>query len=204
MSQTASVSPTLSALAGLQPADGTAASLRAAIAATVAKRASLYLQQGTQAAAAAQVVLQTDDAPTIAAAQAALAATTQNIARVEGWLAELSAEVVPAEANAAVASLTAAAQQADTTIAAYGTWRVQNLPTIVAELIQGAALRRSAYVAYQGFNQTFATAGLSATDAASVPAVAPPASGAASAGVTIPAQAAVVNMLDSAMLNLAG
>ncbi|MGI4939291.1 MAG: hypothetical protein ACRYHQ_01760 [Janthinobacterium lividum] len=170
----------------------------------MAKRASLYLQQGTQAAAAAQVVLQTDDAPTIAAAEAALAETTQNIARVEGWLAELTAQLVPAQVNASVASLTAAATQADTVIAAYATWRAQTFPTVMAELVQGAALRRSAYLAYQEFGQSFTAAGLSPSDAASVPSVAAPAVGAASAGVTTPAQQYVANLLDSALLNLGG
>ncbi len=204
MSQTASVSATLSVLAGLQPADGTAASLRAAIAATKTKRASLYVQQGTEAAAAAQAVLQTDDAATIAAAQAAAEATAQDIVRVEAYLAELKAEMMPAEANEALVALTAKAQQADATISAYATWRTQTLPAIVQDLVQGAALRRSAYAAYQGFAQSVAAAGLSATDAASLPAIAAPASGAASAGVTVLAQAAVVNLLDGAMLNLGG
>jgi hypothetical protein len=200
MSQT--VSASLAVLAGLQPADGTAASLQAAIAATTAKRFSLYVQQGTEAAAAAQLVLQTDNATTIAAAQAAVEATAQDILRVEAWLAELNAQVVPARVNAAVTALTSTAQQAEVTIAAYGTWRTQTLPTIVTDLVQGAALRSAAVSAYASFNQAVATAGLSAADAASLPAVAPPALGAASAGVTVPAQAAVVNMLDSAMLNL--
>jgi hypothetical protein len=202
MSQT--VSPTLAVLAGLQPVDGTAASLRAAIAATTTKRVNLYAQQGTEAAAAAQVVLQTDDAAMIAAAQAAVEATTQNIARVEVWLAELTAQIVPAQVSATVTALTAAGQQADATIGAYATWRAQTVPTIIADLVQGAALRRSAQAAYQGFSQSVAAAELSATDAASLPAVTPPAFGAASAGVTVPAQAYVVNLLDSALLNLGG
>ncbi len=200
MSET--VSTSLSVLAGLQPADGSAASLQAAIALTRAKRLSLYAQQGTEAAAAVQIVLKTDDAATIAAAQAAVEATTQDLARVEAWLAELTAQLVPAQVSATVMALTATAQQADATIAAYGTWRAQTVPTIVADLAQGAALRSAAQAAYQAFNQSVATAGLSAADAASLPAVAPPALGAASAGVTVPAQAAVVSMLDSAMLNL--
>ncbi len=202
MSQT--VSPTLAVLAGLQPVDGTAASLRAAIAATTTKRVNLYAQQGTEAAAAAQVVLQTDDAAMIAAAQAAVEATTQNIARVEVWLAELTAQIVPAQVSATVTALTAAGQQADATIGAYATWRAQTVPTIIADLVQGAALRRSAQAAYQGFSLSVAAAELSATDAASLPAVTPPAFGAASAGVTVPAQAYVVNLLDSALLNLGG
>lgn len=204
MSQTSSVSATLSVLAGLQPADGTAASLRAAIAATSAKRVALYSQQGSLTAAAAQVVLQTDDPATVAAAQSAVAATTQDLARVEAWLAQLNAEVMPAEANEALVALTARAQQADATVGAYATWRIQTLFAIVQDLVQGAALRRSAIAAFQGYNQAFAEAGLSASDAAGLPAVAAPASGAASAGVTVLAQAAVVNMLDSCMLNLGG
>lgn len=201
MSQT-SVSATLTVLAGLQPADGTAASLQAAIAATTAKRLSLYAQQGTEAAAAAQLVLQTDNATTIAAAQAAAEATAQDIVRVEAWLAELTAQLVPAQVSATVTALTATAQQADATIAAYGTWRITTLPAMLASLVQGAALRRSAVAAFQGYSQSVAGAGLSASDAASLPAVAAPASGAASAGVTVPAQTAVVNLLESALLNL--
>lgn len=202
MSQT--VSPTLSVLAGLQPADGTAASLQAAIALTTAKRLALYAQQGTETAAAAQLVLQTDNATTIANAQAAVEATAQDIVRVETWLGELSAQLVPAQVSASVASLTTAAQQADATIAAYSTWRVQTFPTVMAELVQGAALRRSAYLAYQGFNQALAGSALSPADALSIPTVAAPASGAASAGVVAPAQQYVANLLDSALLNLGG
>jgi len=167
MSQT--VSASLAVLTGLQPVDGTAASLRAAIAATTAKRASLYAQRGTEAAAAAQVVLQTDDTATIAAAQAAVEATAQDIVRVEAWLAELTAQLVPAQVSATVTALTAAGQQAETTITAYSTWRAQTVPTIVADLVQGAALRSAAQAAYQAFNQSVATAGLSAADAASLP-----------------------------------
>ena len=140
----------------------------------------------------------------IAAAQAAVEATTQNIARVEVWLAELTAQIVPAQVSATVTALTAAGQQADATIGAYATWRAQTVPTIIADLVQGAALRRSAQAAYQGFSLSVAAAELSATDAASLPAVTPPAFGAASAGVTVPAQAYVVNLLDSALLNLGG
>jgi hypothetical protein len=202
MSQT--VSASLAVLAGLQPADGTAASLRAAIALTTAKRTSLYAQQGAEAASAAQLVLQTDNAATIAAAQAAVETTAQNILRVETYLAELGAEVVPAEANETLVALTAIGQQAQAAITAYDTWRAQTVPTIVQDLVQGAALRRSAQAAYQGFGQSVAAAELSAADAASIPSVAAPAFGAASAGVTVPAQAYVVNLLDSALLNLGG
>lgn len=164
----------LSILADLRPVDDTAASIRAAIARALGKRAAAHAHRGELAESIPRLTLETDDDAKLDLVEAEVRSTDRDVARIEALLAELRTRLVPAQHEEAVQRLAVQAQRTTETCDACRAWTAETMPAIVEQILRGARLRLNAKLVHQSYMQALHTSGLSVELAATLPTVAPP------------------------------
>jgi hypothetical protein len=189
----------LSVLADLRPADDTAASIRAAIARALGKRAAAHAHRGELAASIPHLTLETDDEAHLDQVEADVRSADRDLARIDALLLELRTRLVPAQHEEAAQRLAVQAQHTNETCDACRAWTAETMPAIVEQILRGARLRLNAKLVHQSYMQALHTSGLPVELAATLPTVTPPMSAMAHDTTTLSGEQKVAAMLLSAL-----
>ncbi len=184
-----------SVLADLRPVDDTAASIRAAIARALGKRAAAHAHRSVLAESIPRLTLETDDDAKLDQIEVEVRSTDRDVARIDALLAELRTRLVPAQHEETAQRLAVEAQRAIEACDVCRAWMAETAPALVRQILDGARIRLSAKIAHQKYDSALHASGLPIELAATLPTVAPPLSAMKSDRITLSADQTIAATL---------